>query len=359
MRHTLLALILLIALPALAKKAPLLLLPIEQGKNVPVASVGAYEATLKAAVARHAQPLNEAAMKRATVGKAEAATCRDDACGAALAAASAARFVLATRINNSDDIYEVSLSLYDHAQRSRAQAKAVCELCAAEEVNQTIKQAVDKLKAPLSAAAAAAPPPPKADPHQAVEIQSTPAGATVFLGDVAQGQTPLIIKLKPGVHTLTLKKAGFEPSERKLTVKEGGAKLKIKLKAKPAAPAVVTPPPETTPPPSLPLPPTAPQKDLTPTGLGLGLGGAILLGVSAWLINLDGDITCDDGRGITECPNVYNTKWLGMGAAGVGGALLGAGITTLILNPGGGAPVVTPAVAPSEGGGVFLFSGRF
>ena len=64
--------------------------------------------------------------------------------------------------------------------------------------------------------------------------------------------------------------------------------------------------------------------------LGMILGGVALSGVGTWLVLLDGEITCSDGRGRRECPNVYNTNGLGLLTFGLGTAAIGAGTALFI-----------------------------
>jgi hypothetical protein len=91
--------------------------------------------------------------------------------------------------------------------------------------------------------------------------------------------------------------------------------------------------------------------------IGLTVGGAVALGVGGYLINLEGQVTCTDGRGRTECPKVYNTKWPGAAAIAVGAASVGAGITLFTTSPAkGGAQAV---IVPTAGGAQAGLSARF
>ena len=92
----------------------------------------------------------------------------------------------------------------------------------------------------------------------------------------------------------------------------------------------------------------------TGTVIGMGIGGVILAGVGTWLVMLDGEITCDDGKTRTECKTVYNTKPLGLPAVGLGAGLIGAAIAVAILDSGAAS---APAVSPTADGGAVVHYG--
>ena len=139
------------------------------------------------------------------------------------------------------------------------------------------------------------------------------------------------------------------------------------------APVVIAPSPVPTPVPAPVTPPVTPvaeapvhssggvDKGLATTGWGLAVGGAILTAGGTFLILLDGDVTCSDGRGRRECPTVYNTKPHGITALGLGGAMFGAGVSLLLVTYLGedAQPALTPTVEPTADGAALGLHGTF
>jgi hypothetical protein len=54
-----------------------------------------------------------------------------------------------------------------------------------------------------------------------LEVSSTPDGADIEVDGNFVGSTPSTVGVAPGLHQLSVKKAGFKPWERKLTVSSG------------------------------------------------------------------------------------------------------------------------------------------
>lgn len=320
-----------------------------------------FRGVLRRLAAAEAEALPDAEVAAAMSRAGVAAGCRTEACAVGLAGATGARFVLAGAVGSVDEIYTVELSLYDRAQNVRKAAKGTCELCAAGEVDRTIASTFAQLAPMLRVPAAPAAPVAvvTAEPI-AVEVQTVPDGARVSIDGVARGQAPIVLKVDPGPHTIAVEKDGFERTERSITAVDRPVKVAFRLT--PAAPVAAAPAPVVTPPVVAPTPvaPAPSGGGHLYTGIGMLVGGALLTGGGAYLIILDGDVTCTDGRGRRECPTVFNTKGFGMGAFGVGAALVGAGTTLLILDALADEPAVTPTVAPGANGGAMMgLSGRF
>ena len=355
---TRLSLLLLIALasPAHAQKPTVATTPLKV-TGVPTAVGQTFDTALQQAVGA-----------QATMADGSAAgvdgTCKADACGAKLAAAAKARFALTGTVVNSDEIYTVDLSLYDAATKKRTAATEVCELCGADDVQQTVTKAFAKLQGALSApdptAEVARPPPVQTT--VALQVETEPDGATVSVDGKERGQSPIGLQIEPGRHEVLIVKTGFVQAKRTVSALDQTVKLTVKLEADPTAVAVVPPPvapPLETPPPP-PVEPASEGGGHAGLGWGFAVGGAILAGVGTWLTILDGEVTCTDGRGRRECPNVYNTKPIGLPALGVGAVLLGAGVTVLVLDPGEPeGPSAEARVEPTAGGAVLRFGGRF
>ena len=108
-----------------------------------------------------------------------------------------------------------------------------------------------------------------------VNITTTPMGATVTLDGAPQpGETPMILKLAPGPHKLSLVAAGFEPKDVDLDVK-GGEKSEQKLELVAKAPPPPPPPePVVEAPAPPPPPPPPPPRSKVPAYITLGIAGA-------------------------------------------------------------------------------------
>lgn len=110
-----------------------------------------------------------------------------------------------------------------------------------------------------------------------VSIVTTPIGAAVSVdGTPQQGETPMILKLPPGPHKITVAAAGYEPKEVDIEVKNGEkTEQKLELIAKPAPPPPVVVA-ETPPPPPPPPPPEPRSKVPAYVTLGIAAAGAIV-----------------------------------------------------------------------------------
>jgi hypothetical protein len=79
-------------------------------------------------------------------------------------------------------------------------------------------------------ASVAATPPPVASAAE-LEISSTPDGADIEMDGSFVGSTPSTIGSAPGQHHLVVKKSGFKPWEKNLTVSTGHVKINATLEA--------------------------------------------------------------------------------------------------------------------------------
>jgi serine protease Do len=64
-----------------------------------------------------------------------------------------------------------------------------------------------------------------------VDITSTPDGADIEIDGAFSGDTPAKLNLSPGDHTITVKKTGYQPWERKMHLVPGSVTLKADLQA--------------------------------------------------------------------------------------------------------------------------------
>lgn len=344
----------------------LVVLPVKMG-GLPGDVGSGYEQHLRTVAAKETSVVD-----RKTAAKAGAkAECKAAACWKKVATAAKARFILSGSVTAADEIYNVELWLYDAANDRSSKGIGICELCAATEVNGTIDNAFAELSDALSAAR------PKVEPEAVVatgkpllEVSTTPPGASVLLDGTDIGTTPLKVEVEVGKHIVVVAKEGFVAEERTITAMGKNAQkeplmIDITLKGEEQPP-----PPPPTDAPAAPEPVDPGSGGYSKLGWGLTIGGAVLVGAGAFLIHLDGQVTCDDGRGRTECPNVYDTRGMGATSLGIGAALVGSGITLLIVDPGeggrgdaedGGAerPGSEAGITPTLGGAVLNWRMRF
>jgi hypothetical protein len=91
------------------------------------------------------------------------------------------------------------------------------------------------IRAAESAAIAASEPKPSASPVPApaaqaqLQVTSTPDGADIEIDGGFVGNTPSTIGVAPGQHQLSVKKIGFKPWERKITVSSGQVNVNAAL----------------------------------------------------------------------------------------------------------------------------------
>jgi len=64
-----------------------------------------------------------------------------------------------------------------------------------------------------------------------LEVSSTPDGADIEIDGNFVGSTPSTVGVAPGPHQLSVKKAGFKPWERKITVSSGHIKIDAALES--------------------------------------------------------------------------------------------------------------------------------
>jgi outer membrane biosynthesis protein TonB len=108
-----------------------------------------------------------------------------------------------------------------------------------------------------------------------VNVDTVPMGATLSVDGTPQmGETPMILKLSPGTHKLTVSASGFETKEIDVEVK-GGERLeqKIELTPKPAPPPEPEPVAEPAPAPAPPPPPPE-KRSKVPAYVTLGIASA-------------------------------------------------------------------------------------
>jgi len=109
-----------------------------------------------------------------------------------------------------------------------------------------------------------------------VNVNTVPMGATISVDGTPQmGETPMVLKLTPGAHKLTVSASGFETKEVEIEVKPGEkVDQKIELSAKPAAAPEPAPVAEPAPAPASPPPPPPEKRSKVPAYVTLGIASA-------------------------------------------------------------------------------------
>lgn len=291
--------------------------PLKSSGNVPSAVADSLAKKFEKIVKGSANTSKSGAVTKAMKQLKLPAACETLACARKLSEKLKRRFVLFKSLNNEDDTYAVVLKLYDHSSNGFvAESKKNCEFCAAKEVEGTFKKAWSVVAPALTKPASK---PKPAEPSK-VSILTIPPGASIVLdGKKLKAPTPHDVKLAAGVHNIEVSLNGYVSAKRKFTLKDTPIELPIIELIKTSDLAADTTP-------------VIPNKTSSIYGLSLGMltFGAILTGTGAWLTVKDGSLTCRDGRDRRNCPEVYNTKYLGLAAGGLGGMLLGASTALLI-----------------------------
>jgi hypothetical protein len=196
-----------------------------------------------------------------------------------------------------------------------------------------------------------------------VEIKADQQGATVILDDYkeldadAAGPVPL----KAGLHTLVVKKGGFETVKKEFKLASGEKRV-LEISLKPLA-SPVKPPSEKKPEPAA----KQPEKLVKPkrwlwAGLGAGLAlgaGAVVTGSLALVKRNDMRDTadgCDATAARSDCPEAYDLQEQARGLmiatnvlAGVAGAAAVAGLILFLLDKPGPAEEKPPPDGQSKG----------
>lgn len=175
-----------------------------------------------------------------------------------------------------------------------------------------------------------------------LSIRSRPDRAWITLDGKPAGSTDIVKATYPGEHTVLLTRTGYAPATRTVQVKEGEtADLVVDLEL--AAVTVIDRSQSPRPAPSRRVP-----KLLIGAGAVALVGGAILLGVDE-----------DPSPVGKRHEYYYDTAPHGVGALIAGGAAVGAGTYLWLRASRASSTTSSPTVAPSTGGAVVGWSGRF
>lgn len=109
-----------------------------------------------------------------------------------------------------------------------------------------------------------------------VSLSTVPPGATVTVDGAAQmGETPMIVRLKPGSHKVVISAPGYQPKEMDIEVKAGeklDQNVELVMDDSAAAPPPAAPPEPVAPPPQ--EPPKEEPRSKVPAYVTLGIAGA-------------------------------------------------------------------------------------
>jgi len=185
-----------------------------------------------------------------------------------------------------------------------------CEICGVSDVGGLIETQAATLRTKLDALASG---------PAAIVVTSDPEGADVTLDGEPFGITPLDKRIIPGDHTIRVTKDGYISVQEQRTFVEGAREtLAYELDK---------------------VPNRLPKRPWGWASLGVGIaaigGGVALTFMHDRPFRLGSNCTGDDVDAQQDCRYLYNTKWEGLAAGLVGGALLTLGIAVLVTTSKG------------------------
>lgn len=268
----------------------------------------------------------------ATVERLAPGGCETPACLSALHDGTGASYALRTRVTVNDRDYQLQLELL----RTRdafavASRDERCDLCGREEIGKLVETQAALLRKDLEDLVQG---PPR------LTITSQPSGAFVFIDGQIVGQTPLERTLVEGKHVVRVTYDGYVAEERPLELSRGLRKsLDIQLVREPRA---------------------ARQRAVGWAGVGVGIpalvAGTALLALNDRPIRSDCDAADRNQDLDGDCRFLHDTAWAGGATLAAGAALIGIGITLLLVHRGGPARTRNRASIRPAGLGI---AGRF
>jgi TolB-like protein len=237
--------------------------------------------------------------------------CNDAACVRAVASQTGARWVVRALVEHSDRSYALELELLDGTSGEVvARNRDACDICGLEEVAKLTADQAAVLQREIAALERV---------QTSLRVESTPAGARVWLDGELVGVTPLVRPTTPGRHRLRLEHEGYIASERDVEAIEDVEKqerlqlapLPVDAKARRRAPLV-------------PLGAAA-----LVGGVALTVGGAVLVALDErqYRRQCSGDYVDVNGT----CRFSYDTLAGGATSLGLGVATIGAGIAMVVV----------------------------
>ncbi|MBL8632028.1 MAG: PEGA domain-containing protein [Myxococcales bacterium] len=248
-------------------------------------------------------------------------------CQLALAEANQATLLLlfhveATNRSGSDRALKLKLEALEPSVTARAaQAERVCTGCTPSTVG-------DEAMALTSQVLHEA----LARPRGLLSLRSQPEGAEVLLDGNVLGQTPLTRKVWAGSHSLLLRKQGFVPLARELSLSAGQLQtLDLTLsvgRSEPLRQITITEG----------SPSERPAKGQRPrwrilTGASSVVAGAVMIGFGISALAVNSRCVSGLGDASAQCKTVYDTTVPGATLTSVGGATLLTGTMLLVWPP--------------------------
>ncbi len=233
--------------------------------------------------------------------------CGGPACYSAVAKATGSTFVVRTMVRVQRKDFRVTLLAYDAASGHEvATVEDVCEICGGQEVARLVADLAAALSRDVE----------KGLQPGTLKLESTPAGATIYLDDAEVGVTPLELEVQAGSHRLRIEKPGFAPQSQDIDL-AGGVRESYSVSLSELV--------EEEAPPTI---PAWPGWTLVGLGGGAAVAGVVLIGIDEQPIQSRCSGENIDSAG--NCRFRQNTLPLGL-ALTVGGVVMAAAGTTVLL----------------------------
>ncbi len=188
-------------------------LPLEVHGKLPPNGVERFSATIDEGLASSGVTVVTAAELAKVAPGTALDTCTDEACLRGLATETSTDRLVRPSVQLQESDYLISLAVIDGASgRELHLASKTCELCGLSEALAMASELASSLEGPLTT-----------PPTGTVTIESTPAGAQVWIDGELAGTTPLEIGLAPGEHTIVVRDEGYEEETRQVTVEAGAS----------------------------------------------------------------------------------------------------------------------------------------
>jgi hypothetical protein len=236
--------------------------------------------------------------------------CAEAKCVAELARTTKVVRVVDARVTYTTNDYHVTLSVLDEAGAPVQSVSLSCEICTIPDVAARFGEAAEQLRGQLREASAR---------MAVVVVDSTPAGAVVWVDGARLGVTPLEAEVGAGAHELRVERPGHVPQQETFESVAGGRStfaLRLASVTDDEGPR--------------------PRRGLWIAGLGsIGagaaatIGGAVLLAIDSRPIQRK--CVGDDVDVNGECRFLHDTKLAGVVTLATGGAVLAAGIVLAVL----------------------------
>jgi tetratricopeptide (TPR) repeat protein len=177
-----------------------------------------------------------------------------------------------------------------------------------------------------------------------LNLVTTPAGATVMVdGQAQKGETPMVLKLKPGAHKVAITSSGYETKEMEVNVVAGQrTDQTVELKLAEAAPEPGAAPTKAPPPAEAPAeeaPPPSEPRSKVPAYVTLGVAGvSAAVGTFFGIRALSAKSDFDDAPSTDSADDVERNALIADMAFGVAITLGVTGVVLLTSSDSPGSP---------------------